>query len=103
MDIVPVSTSSVDQPHEEVTEELANTRDTVCSRNVVGVSESAPVNNDDVDILNGEEGRCDEGVHGGVSIAVPAVNDDFQSAVSPVVGVPDRVSVAVDDNLSVGG
>lgn len=103
VNVLPVSTSGVNEPDEEFAKELAHARDAVWSGNVVWVSESAPVYNNYINILDSKEGRRDEGVYFGVSITVPSVNNDFKGMTAVVVGVPDWVSVAVDDNLWIIG
>ena len=86
MDLVPVTTGGVDEPVEEVSEVLTYTGDTSHSSIVVAVSESAPVHDDDVAVLNCEECRCDERVHGSVAVVVQPVNDYVQGSISVVIG-----------------
>lgn len=53
--LVPVATSIVEQPYQEVSEELANARYTARCGKVIGIGQSTPVYNDYVAVFNGEE------------------------------------------------
>lgn len=99
--IVPVSASVVEQPHQEVAQELPDVRDTVDSSIVAGVGQTTPVDNDHVTVLNGEEGVTGVSVDSRVAVAVPTVDDNLRGAVRSVVGVPNRVDVAVHQYLVV--
>lgn len=98
---VPVSTSSVDQPRQEVAQVDAHIRDSPSSCVVDSVGELSPIHHDDISVLDGEERGGDERVDGRVSVAVPTVDDDLRRTAGSVVGVPDGVRVVVDYDLRV--
>lgn len=80
---------------------LAGTGDSGSSGHIVGIGKGAPINDDNINILNSQEGRCDQGVHCGVTVVVPSVNNDLQVTAAIVVRITDRLDVTVDQKLVV--